>query len=272
MPVADPLNALAMWGTWQETVRAALPLFAASPHYVEQDGLSPDEVDDVVGGLPRGVPYDPDGMVRDVVHGARAFPTRRGPVTRQWVDGNIEIDFLRRVLGDEFPFLDVLDIGAGYGRLAVMLAPWVRSYTCVDAVPVSVDVCRAYTQQYAPAVRVLDVAGLREAMAQQTIRPTLAINIHSWNECALEQIVGWLDVLDVLRVPRLFTVSHGQNHGACPTGRTASGHPAERSYRAWDQGVDESFKPQLGERYWLVREETLGLSSHPHALWARRPK
>lgn len=262
---ADPLSGLAMWNVWQEQVRAALPQFAANPWYLEQDSLNPKEVADVVGTLTRI--EDPEGQIRDVAHGARVFPTRIGPVTRAWVDGNIEIGFLRRSLVADFAGVDVLDIGAGYGRLAVMLSPQVRSYTCVDAVPVSVDVCKSYTAQYAPSVQVLDIAALRLAMAAHVLHPTVAINIHSWNECSLAQIEGWLEVLEILAVPFLFTVSHGQNPDAFPSGRTASGLPVELPYTAWGGG---SFRPALENRYTLVAEASIGITRHPHALWVKR--
>lgn len=261
----DPLLALGMWDKWQSKVRAALPNFAANPWYLEQDSLNPDEVDDVVGSL--ATIEDMGGSIRDVAHGARVFPTRFGPVTRAWVDGNVEIGFLKRTLLADFAGLDVLDIGAGYGRLAVMLAPLVRSYTCVDAVPVSVAICRDYTRQYAPSVTVLDVQAFRSVLARKAWHPTLAINIHSWNECSLSQIETWLDVLDVLAVPFLFTVSHGQNPDAYPSGTTASGRPVETPYASW---TGHSFRPELEARYTLVAEASVGITRHPHALWVRR--
>jgi SAM-dependent methyltransferase len=254
--MTDPLLGLAMWTTWQDQVVAALPHYAASPWYLEQDSLPPEAVNAVASAM---VVRVRDGATRDLAHGARAFATDIGVVTRAWVDGNIEIDFLRRQLRKwTSSWLDVLDIGAGYGRLAVMLAPSVGSYTCVDAVPVSVEVCRDYTRRYAPSVRVLSVAELRQAMIDPTFRPNLAINIHSWNECSLDQIAAWLDVLDALEVTWLFTVSHGQNPDV-PV--------SETSYRAWGPG---EFKTLLLDRYNLKAEESIGISQNPHALWRRR--
>ena len=235
---------LGMWDTWATKVRDGLPFFATSPLYVDQDDVTDADVDAVVSSFPAAV-CDPAAMTRDVAHGGKAFQTSRGPVTRMWVDGMTEIAFLHRAVPEPLMSLDVLDIGAGYGRLAVLLAPFVRSYTCVDAVDVSVDVCRTYTQLYAPTVRVLDMAGLDTT----TLHPTLAINVHSWNECPPDQIVGWLDRLEA--VPYLFTVSH------------------DREYSTW--GDDRaSFKPIIFERYVLILEEHLGLGQTPHALWERR--
>jgi SAM-dependent methyltransferase len=237
-----------MWERWQDTVREALPFYARSPFYVNQT-VSDDEVDQAVSDL--GDPIDPSGMTRDVEHGARVFETSRGPVTRQWIDGNVEIGFLARSL----PYLeahDVLDIGAGYGRLAVMLAPLVRSYVCVDPVPVSVEVCRDYTARYAPSVRVLDVAEFLSEIP--SIRPTLAVNIHSWNECDRAQIAAWLDVLEELAVPYLFTVTHD---------------PDPDHYTSWETD-QPNFKPLIDARYDVVAEAALGFGSLPHVLWKRK--
>lgn len=244
----DPLSELAYWETWQYRVVDAWPSYAAQGMFVDQD-VDPDEVARVAAALQD--PVDRCGQARDVAHGGRVFRTALGPVTRMWVDGNVEIQFLRETLGG-LDQIDVLDIGAGYGRLAVMLAPLVSTYACVDAVPVSVQACRAYTSRYRPSVAVLDIDGLRLAM--RSMEPLLAINVHSWNECTRAQISRWLDVLDALSVPMLFTVSHGR-------GKTA--------WRTCEPG-EPSFKPLIAERYALVRECEIGIGLHPHALW-RRP-
>ena len=244
------LRALGMWEAWQHTVIAGLPNFARCPLYVNQTAVTLEEVETALAGL--GEIYDPMGMTRDVEHGARVFETIRGPVTRMWVDGNVEIGFLARTLPMWLRGLTVLDVGAGYGRLAVMLSPLVQSYVCVDPVPVSVKVCREYTQRYAPAVRVLDVAQLIAEIPAQ--RPTLAINIHSWNECSPEQISLWLDALEEMSVLYLFTVSHGPDTDFYPT---------------WQEGAS-GFKPLLQARYDVVAEASLGIGSSPHVLWRRR--
>ncbi len=238
---------LNLWDTWQHTVRAGLPWFARSPYYVDQDNTSQSELEAIVQTLAP----DPIAQLRDVKHGARTFQTKAlGALTRMWVDGCIETRFLQRVLPTPLAEQQVLEIGAGYGRLAVMLAPIVASYTCVDPVPVSVQVCRTYTDLYAPGrVTVLDA----QTFSQASPHWTLAINIHSWNECTLPQVEAWLDVLTA---PLLFTVSHGT---------FADGW----AYRV-RVPMGESFRPALLARYRLITEESIGLGGHPHALWKRR--
>jgi SAM-dependent methyltransferase len=239
------LTGLAMWQDWQRIVEQALPSYARSPIYVNQD-VTLEEMERIVAALPRV--YDVSGMVRDVAHGARVFETSRGAMTRQWVDGNIEINFLVRAL-PSLRDMHVLDIGAGYGRLAVMLAPLVESYTCVDPVPVSTMVSREYTRQYAPAVTILDL----EEFCAATVHPTIAINIHSWNECSYQQIANWLEALATLSVRYLFTVTH---------------EPDRDIYLTWDGR--QNFKTLLTERYTVIAEECLGFRGCPHVLWERR--
>lgn len=246
--VADPLTELAYWATWQDMVTRALPHFAAQGVYVEQDSVDPTEVERVVRALDHY--EDLPGRIRDKLHGARVFSTRIGPVTRMWVDANVEIAYLRERCS--LATSDVLEVGAGYGRLAVMLAPHVHAYACVDAVPVSVRLCRAYVAQYTDRpIAVYDVAGFRAA----GLRPTLAINIHSWNECTRGQIAQWLDAIDALGTRLLFTVSHG---------RTEDG----TAYRTCEPG-EPDFKGILLDRYRLLDEVSVGIGGHPHALWGR---
>ena len=71
-----------------------------------------------------------------------------GRVSRDLLDSVTEINFLQRHLSvldrDEFR---VLDIGAGYGRMAHRLLeanPKLDGYTCVDAVPESTFLCEFY--------------------------------------------------------------------------------------------------------------------------------
>ena len=243
-----------MWEDWQEIVRRSLPNFAASPIYVQQRSQSQDEFEraaEECAALANN--YDPYGKVRDEEFGALVRTTKAmGRITRMWIDSNIEIDFVTRHVGCDFR---MLDIGAGYGRLAVPMSTFAKAYYCVDPVPISVEICTGYCARFAPDVQVLPVAELLSEAP--TMKIDMAINIHSWNECSIAQIRRWLSVLDELRVPLLFTVSNGQISG----GRSA--------YSSWG-GRGESWRPLLEAQYELIAEEGIGLSHHPHALWRLR--
>lgn len=243
-----------MWRTWAANVVAALPNFAACPIYVEQNSVPEHKFEELAQSIQKYGQIDMAGKLRDAEFGARVVDTCLGPVTRMWLESNVEIGFLQRHLSNLKAF-NVLDVGAGYGRLAVPLSKVAGSVTCVDAVPISTEICREYCGRFAPEVNVISLEEFQGSWSRR--RFDLALNVHSWNECSIEQIEAWLDTLREMHIPWLFTVSHGQ-----------MGDYPEPSYRAWvDGGCGPSWRHLLEERYRLVKEESFGLSPSPHALW-----
>lgn len=244
-----------MWQDWQGIVERSLPNFCASPIYVQQRSQSQEDFERtaVYVTRPGAIIVDPDGKTRDAEFGGLVRETKAcGPVTRMWLDSCVEVDFLMRHL----PCVPrVLDIGAGYGRLAVAMYPFSEAYFCVDAVPISTQLCRQYLQRFQPGVSVLSLATF--AAGAGVLKADLAVNVHSWNECSLEQVSRWLQVLKGLKVRFLFTVSNGHLSG----GKSA--------YATWG-GKGDSFRPLLEAQYELLAEEEIGLSNHPHALWRLR--
>lgn len=241
-----------MWQEWQKRVEAALPNFAASPLYVEQDRQPEEEFRRVAEQVKRWGPIDEDGRTRDAQFGGRLVETCLGPVTRMWLDSNVEVHFLYRHLPD-LARKRVLDIGAGYGRLAVALEDHVTAIACVDAVPVSKRVCREYCEKFAHSIFVIGVDEITPV--HEALKFSLAVNIHSWNECTLEQVENWLAVLVKMQVPHLFTVAHGQMDKT-----------TENAYYTHQTGFP-SFRPSIERYYDLVAEECIGMETPPHALW-----
>jgi SAM-dependent methyltransferase len=127
-------------------------------------------------------------------------------VSRDLVDSIVELDFLHRICGLPLDSCRVLDIGAGYGRLAHrMTALFPGSWVvCTDPIEVSRAVCRKYLE-FRRVSRAIVVAP--EALSPQTFFD-LAMNVHSWPECTRAEINSWLDWLVARRVPRLFVVPH----------------------------------------------------------------
>lgn len=130
-------------------------------------------------------------------------------VSRDLLDSVNELLFLDAELGvlrGSKP--RVLDIGAGYGRMAhryVSAVPGIVDYCCVDAIAESTFLCEYYIRhrEVAPPARVVpltDAADLHRGGFD------LAVNIHSWSECTIEAIEWWVGHLERLRVPTLFVV------------------------------------------------------------------
>lgn len=136
------------------------------------------------------------------------FPGRR-TVSRDLLDSANELGFLDRHYGlFERAATRVLDIGAGYGRLAhrfVEAGVKLADYCCVDAVPASSFLSEYYLgfRKVSPPARV---ALLDEVHALQPGSFDLVMNVHSFSECTHAAIEWWLQQLERLRVPTFFLV------------------------------------------------------------------
>jgi hypothetical protein len=166
----------------------------------------------------------------DGLFGAYTFSYgKRGPVSRDLLDSVNEINYLNDRIGlAGMTAPTVLDIGAGYGRLAYRMSqalPNLAGYDCTDAVPVSTFLCEYYLRfrKVPGAVRVVPLS----ETAALASRYTVAVNIHSFSECSHAAIKWWLaliaerDVTWLLIVPtypgRLLSVeSDGSNEDFMP--------------------------------------------------------
>lgn len=132
------------------------------------------------------------------------------PVSRDLLDSVNELYFLDRVWQlFTRPAPTVLDIGAGYGRLAHRMAaavPSLRRYYCVDAIAESTFLCEYY-------LRFRGVDGVATSVPLDELENLpvggidLAINIHSFSEMSGKAIAAWmrelvrLDVRSLLVIP-----------------------------------------------------------------------
>jgi FkbM family methyltransferase len=134
-------------------------------------------------------------------------------VSRDLLDSINEIYFLDRHLGlFERDRLAVLDIGAGYGRLAHRMeqaVPGLSRYLCVDGIPESTFLSEYYlAYRRCLKARVVPLDELDPALAGATF--DLAVNIHSFSEMAHAAIEAWLRVVECLSIPYLLIVPNDQ--------------------------------------------------------------
>lgn len=129
-----------------------------------------------------------------------------GRVSRDLLESVNELCFLDRELGLGAG-TRVLDIGAGYGRLAHRMtsALDVADYCCVDAVPESTFVSEYYLRRRGatPPARVVP---LPEVDALTPGSFDLAVNIHSFPEAPYAAIEWWVRQLERLEVANLLIV------------------------------------------------------------------
>lgn len=151
-----------------------------------------------------------DRMHEDGAFGAHTCQHNGRAISRDMLDSVLEISFLDEQIGiARNPELTVLDIGAGYGRLAYRMAetlPNLARYFCVDAVAESTVVSELYIRHRGVENKVT-VVPLDEAEPVITgSRIDVAVNIHSFSECALTSIEYWVDLIDRAGIPWIFVV------------------------------------------------------------------
>lgn len=133
-----------------------------------------------------------------------------GVVSRDLLESINEISFLEREIGiSARDRISVLDIGAGYGRLAhrfVEAFDQVDDYCCVDAIPESSFLCDYYLRfrGTSPPARMVGLHRIEATLAPGSF--DLAVNIHSFSECPYEAVAWWIELLGRLEVPRLLII------------------------------------------------------------------
>lgn len=158
-----------------------------------------------------------DTLKEDSLFGNYTFDIDGRPVSRDLLDSIMEIYFLEKHLGlSRGHGRTVLDIGAGYGRLAHRMTgalPNLGSYLCTDAVAVSSFISEYYLRVRGAQdrTRVVPLDEIESTLGANPVE--LAINIHSFSECRIEAVGWWLSLLQKHGVRYLMVVPNAGNHG-----------------------------------------------------------
>ena len=158
-----------------------------------------------------------DRLPEDNWFGAYTVLVDQRPVSRDLLDSMTEIYFLERHLSlSQCTNFHLLHIGAGYGRFAhrlVQALPNFGKVFCTDAIATSSFLCEYYlkfrgVEQAAIAVPFDE---LPKTLAKYPVQ--LAINMHSFSECSIEAIAGWLELLAEFHIPYLMLVPNALDNG-----------------------------------------------------------
>jgi Methyltransferase small domain len=151
-----------------------------------------------------------DCLREDGLFGVHCFKFDDDLVSRDLLDSISELLFFEETMRiSRVQGLSVLDIGAGYGRLAHRMStalPNLETIICTDAVAKSTFLCEYYLRfrGVENKAHVVPLDEIEKAIEQNQIY--LATNIHSFSECTLVAINWWLDLLAKNRVRYLFIV------------------------------------------------------------------
>lgn len=160
--------------------------------------------------LSRAQPAAWKNLTEDGLFGCFTFQYEGLPlVSRDLLDSVNELSFLDRHLGLlAQESLTVVDIGAGFGRLAHRMAeavPGLQAYWCLDAVPRSTFLCEYYLRfRGVDQAHVVPVDKLDSALPDG--RADLAVNVHSFSEMSRTAVEGWFRWLADREVASLLVV------------------------------------------------------------------
>jgi SAM-dependent methyltransferase len=167
-----------------------------------------------------------DRLREDGDYGVCASPTGEADpggrpclVSRDLLDSVCELLFLDRALGlptGASKGAGVLDIGAGYGRLAYRATsafPALSAWYCVDAVPESTFLCEYYLDRkgIAGRARAVPLDELGRLPGEGAIE--LAVAVHSMSEFPPAAVDFWAGLCARLEVRYLFVVPNGSARG-----------------------------------------------------------
>lgn len=143
----------------------------------------------------------------DGAFGARCEDVDGKPVSRDLLDSVAEIGLIERLIGQRDD-VEVLDIGAGYGRLGHRIDELARPgwrIRCVDGVPVSSHICATYLSFRGAKRATMVPLDEIEASLGRT-QASIACNVHSFAEMPRSAIEWWLRLLAEHDVRLLFLV------------------------------------------------------------------
>jgi hypothetical protein len=152
-----------------------------------------------------------DRLTEDGLFGAYIFDFNQTRyISRDLLDSILQINFLDRYAGlSRLKQATVLDIGAGYGRLAWRMARGLTNLGhvwCTDAVPESTFLCEYFLsfRGVDQATSVVPLDCIAESIKGRQI--DIVTNVHSFSECTLEGITWWLDILGRASVTYLMII------------------------------------------------------------------
>jgi len=149
-------------------------------------------------------------LKEDDYFGVHSFTIDNRLVSRDLLDSITEIYFLEKHLNiSSGKNLSILDIGAGYGRLAHRMLgalPNIVEYFCTDAFPISTFISEYYLRfrNLESKANVVPLDKIEYALRNRYV--DIAVNIHSFSECTTIAIEWWLSVLAKHRVKNLMIV------------------------------------------------------------------
>lgn len=156
-------------------------------------------------------------LEEDEYFGAITFFIDNKKISRDLLDSITEIYFLEKYLNiSSLSGPTILDIGAGYGRLAhrmVNVFPNIQNFLCTDAIALSTFISEYYLgfRKLEKSAKVIPLDEIESTLENQNVN--VAVNVHSFSECSIPAIDWWLSLLEKYRIKYLMIVPNAMDHG-----------------------------------------------------------
>ena len=136
-------------------------------------------------------------------YGCKSYDFDNIKISRDLLDSLIEIYFLKSF----FPNLNelsLLEIGGGYGRLCKRYLDCIPSskYYITDAIPQSTFYSKLYLKEKKDSV--INLYDIPEKI--KSLKIDIAVNIHSFPECNINDIEWWIKLIDSNKIKYIFYV------------------------------------------------------------------
>jgi glycosyltransferase involved in cell wall biosynthesis len=151
-------------------------------------------------------------LTEDGMFGAQTFSYGGRKISRDLLDSALEINAICEFLRlQTLEGIRLLDIGAGYGRLAHRIVEAFRDVNeilCTDAIPESTFLSSFYLQFRGVDTKAaaIPLNKIESALLSRKGQIDIATNIHSFSECTLESIRWWLNLVRAADIPNIFIV------------------------------------------------------------------
>lgn len=156
-------------------------------------------------------------LTEDDYFGIFNFSIDNKAISRDLIDSIVEIYFLEKYLNiSKMRDVRILDIGAGYGRLAhrmVSALSNISQYICTDAVPISTFISEYYLKfrNLEHLTKVVPLHTIEKELGMVDVE--IAVNIHSFSECKFSAINWWVSLLKRNRVKYLMIAPNALDNG-----------------------------------------------------------
>lgn len=229
------------------------------------------------GHLAARCPEILNSLVEDGAYGVLTAHVGDRVVSRDLLDATSELCCMKDAIASpRWRDAMVVDIGAGYGRLAhrafqaKRFGVWPRQWVCTDTIPISMSICEAYLRErcvpedFAMVLSPAEIALPSQQDSMLDLAPVVAVNVHSWSEVDHEGVQAWIKWISDRSFTHIFLVAHEVGNPTYDHKSTIVGEIMASDWSQVDRGMKLSGSNECPLRY------PMGCMDAPYWVFERK--